>query len=121
MFGSALAGRDAGYDFGAVFDHLPGVEAAFLAGDALHQNPCALIYQNTHLPTVPMTAREAEEAKETEEIRNPSQLLPTLPETLEQRPDLGVFCLKRFMLFARDVFFVIGEIEPNLHFLARSD
>ena len=43
VLGAAFAGRDAADDVGAVRDRLLGMEGAFLAGEALHEQPCVLL------------------------------------------------------------------------------
>ena len=48
MLGAALAGRHAGDNFRAVLDHLLRVEAAFAAGEALHDQASVLVDQNAH-------------------------------------------------------------------------
>ena len=45
---AALARGHSGHHFGAVFGAGPGMEGAFLAGNALHYYPCIAIYQNAH-------------------------------------------------------------------------
>src|SRR5437588_3712250 len=45
---AALARGDSGNHFGAVCDHLACVEAAFAAGDTLHDDSGHLVYQNAH-------------------------------------------------------------------------
>ena len=49
---AALARRDAGDHVSAVLDAPAGVEAALPACNALHEEPRALVHQNTH-PSIP--------------------------------------------------------------------
>ncbi len=46
---AALAGRDAGDDIAAVVDHLLGVEAALVAGDALNEDRRLFVDENAHV------------------------------------------------------------------------
>src|SRR6185312_17567656 len=48
MFLTAFAGRDAAHHFGSICDGLSGVERAFAAGKALHDQARVFIDENAH-------------------------------------------------------------------------